>query len=437
MSIMKGSRGLQPLRGTLRIPGDKSISHRALLLAALAEGKSVIEGVNGGDDVAATTGAVAALGAVCGMGPKGEVSVEGHGRSGLQEPNNMIDARNSGTTMRLLLGMCAGADGTVILTGDRTLRERPMLRVVAPLRAMGAVIEGRIGGDRAPLCVVGGPLQGHAHHSKVASAQVKSALLLAGLSAEGITSVTEPQASRDHTERMLRAAGVQLQTTGHKVALTGGQSVAARRWVVPGDISSAMYLIAGALLVPGSHLRLTDVGLNPTRVGALHVLTRMGADIGWEVTSGEEDEPRGTIEVRHGALRGVKITPSEVPGLIDELPILAVIATQAEGSTDVSGASELRVKESDRIKTVGQGVRALGGEFEDRPDGFEVSGPIDLRGGIVNSEGDHRVALSFAVAGLISSSKVRIEGWGAVETSFPEFLDLLGSARARGVRGMK
>lgn len=433
--MMRRARRTHPaasLRGRISIPGDKSISHRALILSALARGRGRIAGVNLGDDVIATTDALAALGAVSHLDrDKAEVEVEGPGWEGLREPAGILDCRNSGTTLRLLAGVCAAIDGHVVLTGDESLRRRPMLRVVAPLRQMGATIDGREHGDRAPLSVRGGALAGIDLEMTVASAQVKSAVLLAGLRATGRTSVTEPRPSRDHTERMLAAAGVSIGRKGTTVSVDGGTDLEAVDRKIPGDISSALFLIVASLLVPSSELEIDGVGLNPTRTAALDVLGRMGAIFEVERAGEEAGEPVGIVRVGSGSLTATEIGEDEAARLIDEVPILAVAATQAEGETVITGARELRVKESDRIEAMATGLRALGGNVEALPDGLVVRGPTPLRGGNVESLGDHRIALAFAVAGLIASEKVRVAGWHCVETSFPEFLELLGRAQGR------
>ena len=430
------------LQGSLRVPGDKSISHRALIIAALARGRSAITNVNTGADVRATAAALRQLGTACEVSPgdpvrgKGDerisrAVVEGSGFQGLREPPGAIDVGNSGTTIRTLMGVCAAIPGLTVLTGDESIRRRPMLRVVVPLRQMGATIDGRNHGDLAPLSVRGGRLVGCDHELSIASAQVKTALLLAGLAAEGTTSVTEPGPSRDHTERMLAAAGAEVRVAGRTVEVTGGTTLTPGDREVPGDFSSAMFLIAAALMVPGSELVLDHVGLNPTRTAALEVLDRMGADI--EVTeTGSADEPVGTIEVRHSALRGTTIEGDIVPRLIDEIPVIAALATQAEGLTRITGARELRVKESDRIAALASGLASLGARIQELPDGLSIEGPTRLSGGEVDSHNDHRIAMSFAVAGLITEANVKVRGWSCVDTSFPEFLDLLGAAqRAR------
>lgn len=423
-----------PLTGRVRVPGDKSISHRALLVAALAAGSSRIEGLNTGRDVGATVTAVRALGAGCRLAEDGtQAEVEGCGYSGLNEPEDVIDAGNSGTTMRLVAGVCSTITGVTVLTGDASLRRRPMARIARPLRRMGATIDGRRGGELPPLIVRGGSLQGCALETEVASAQVKSALLLAALSAQGITSVTEPRLSRDHTERMLQAAGVELERSQNTVTVAGGQSPAPLELRIPGDISSAIFLLVAATLIPGSDLTILDVGLNPTRSGALEVLRRMGARLDVEVLREECGEPVGSVRARASSLEGVAIRGEEIPSLIDEIPALAIAAAHAEGETNVTGASELRVKESDRIAALVAGLGALGARARALPDGMVVEGPASWSGGDIDEHGDHRIALAFALAGLTSGKPVRMKRSEAVNTSFPEFWDLVSTAR--GERG--
>lgn len=428
---VRSRTGPQPLRGTITVPGDKSISHRALILGALARGRSLVAEANSGADVAATAACLRALGIRIESQTAGSIEITGTGGD-LAEPSTVLDAGNSGTTLRLLLGICSRVEGMSVLTGDETLRRRPMLRVAAPLREMGARIDGRSHGEFAPMTVRGGNLTGIHKDLPVASAQVKSALLLAGLAAAGTTSVTEPGPSRDHTERMLAAQGVPVTVDERVVTVTGGSAVAPLKMKIPGDVSSAMYLIVAAALIPGSDLTIASVGLNPTRTGALEVLREMGADISWEVTGSEAGEPVGTVSIRASSLRAVRIEGGDlIPRLIDELPILAVAATQAEGETIIADAAELRVKESDRIAALADGLSTLGAPVEARPDGLVITGSRSLQGGTVASHGDHRIALSLAVAGQICAEKVTVEGWSCVDTSFPEFLDLLAQTRAQ------
>ena len=416
-----------PLKGTVRIPGDKSITHRALILAALAKGRSQVARPNLGDDVGATARVLTQLGAVCELdGAKSTAQVEGMGWEGLSEPAAVLDAGNSGTTMRMVLGVCAGLGGSSVLTGDESLRRRPMLRVVGPLRQMGATIDGRNHGDLAPLHVRGGDLEAVEIDLPVASAQVKSALLLAGLRAGGTTTVSEPRPSRDHTERMLESAGVEIVREGSRVAVRGGQQLEPFGGVVPGDVSSAMFLVAAACVVPGSSIEITDVGLNPTRTAAFDVLRQMGAAIEVKQASVSMGEVIGTISVQHRELQGVEVAKEVIPALIDEIPALAIVASQAEGETVFTGAGELRVKESDRVAALVDGLTATGGLAEELEDGLIVRGPTALTGGEIDPLGDHRIALSFAVAALIATGALRIHGWSCVDTSFPEFLDVLG-----------
>jgi 3-phosphoshikimate 1-carboxyvinyltransferase len=421
-----------PLSGAVEVPGDKSISHRALVLAALAGGRARVTGLNPGDDVAATADALRRLGASVTEGlDNSEAVVEGDGWEALGEPDDVIDARNSGTTLRTLAGVCATVPGVSVLTGDASLRERPMLRIVAPLRQMGAAVDGRSHGDRPPLVIRGGPLEGVDLELPVASAQVKTCVLLAGLRASGRSSVTEPGPSRDHTERMLAASGVDVVTTGRTVAVAGGQSPATLDRRVPGDISAAAFFVVAATLVEGSDITIEGVGLNPTRTGFIDVLRAMGADIEVHADGASGGEPYGSVRVRHASLHGVDVDPAGVATLIDEIPVLAIAASQAEGITTIRGAAELRVKESDRISALAGGLQSLGVEVEELRDGLVIEGPARLAGGRVDSFGDHRVAMSFAVAGLLAEDRVVIEGWSSVDTSFPGFLDVLGRAQGR------
>jgi 3-phosphoshikimate 1-carboxyvinyltransferase len=420
----------RPLRGVVEVPGDKSISHRALILAALASGLSRIEGLNLGADVRSTAAALRGFGVSLTVDEdNGVAEVEGSSEAGLSEPVDVIDCGNSGSTLRMGLGLAAAVPGATVMTGDASLRRRPMLRVVSPLRQMGASIDGRVHADRAPLVVRGAELAGIDIELPIASAQVKTAILLAGLKASGTTEVVEPARSRDHTERMLRAAGVDVTVRDTSVSLSGGSKVSAFELTVPGDPSSALYLLGAALLIEDSRLTVEGVGLNPTRIAAVKVLKRMGANIELAETGVEMGEPVGTIVASTSELKSTEVSGAEVPALIDDIPTLAVIATQAQGTTVFRDAAELRVKESDRISTLVDGLRVLGADVEERPDGLVVRGPSTLVGGDVDPAGDHRLALAFAVAGLITDERVRVSGWSCVDVSFPEFLDVLGRAR--------
>jgi 3-phosphoshikimate 1-carboxyvinyltransferase len=420
--------GGRPLTGKTTVPGDKSIAHRALLLGALAEGTSIVRGFPGGADVRATLGAIRALGAPAEWDGD-TVRIEGRGLALGAGIDTAIDCANSGTTMRLATGLVAAVPGRRTLDGDASLRRRPMERVAVPLRAMGAHIETTAG--RAPVVVDGASLRGAEWTMDVASAQVKSALLLAGLRANGATAVVEPLATRDHTERMLRHMGVAVTTEGTRVGVRGGQPLAPLDVTVPGDPSSAAFLAVAALLVPGSELSIDGVCWNPLRTGFLGILSRMGSD-NWVVGGREAaGEPVGALFVKHDPLRGTTITPAEVPGAIDELPILAVAAAFAQGETRLTGAEELRVKESDRLAALEQ-LRPLGVDFETTRDGFVVRGNPDgrLAGGRITTHGDHRIAMAFAVAGLRSAEGVTIDDPACVDVSFPGFFERLAALGA-------
>ncbi len=418
-------------RVDLTVPGDKSISHRAALLGALAEGDTDIRGYLMGADCLSTLACLRSLGVGVDVPEPGHVTLHGLGLNGLREPEDVLDAGNSGTTLRLLAGVLAGRPFTVTVTGDASLRRRPMLRVVEPLRAMGAAITGREGGRLAPLTFHGGSLAPRQVTLPVASAQVKSALLLAGLRTEGVTSVTEPSPSRDHTERMLRAFGAEVEVTGTRVSVRGGAvRLVGQGVVVPGDISSAAFLLAAAAATPGAEALVRGVGLNPTRTGVIDALRAMGADIA--VVRQEEicGEPVGDLLVRGGSLHGTVLEGDLIPRAIDELPVLAVAACLAEGPTTIRDAAELRVKESDRIAALAAELRHLGAVVEERPDGMVIPGRAALpggrfTGGRVESRGDHRLAMSLAVAGLLASAPVTIGGAECVDVSYPGFFEQL------------
>ena len=421
-----------PLRGTLEVPGDKSITHRALMISSLALGRSLVTNANLGEDCRATAAILELLGAATSVDePNYQVEVKGRGMGGLVEPGRILDAGNSGTTARTILGLCAGVEGLSVVTGDASLLRRPMLRVVAPLRQMGARIDGRHFGDRAPLVIRGSDLSGVDLELQVASAQVKTAVLLAGLHASGPTSLIEPGPSRDHTERMLAAAGAELRVESNRVELEPTHVLSAMTWDVPGDISSAAFLLVAAAIVVGSELTITNLGLNPSRAGLLDVMSRMGAEIEVKVSGERFGEPFGDVSVRGSDLTGTTIEGAEIPTLIDELPVVAVLASCAEGETLIRNAQELRVKESDRIDVMCAGLRELGVDCSPQPDGMRIQGPSVFKGAEVDSRGDHRAAMSFAVAGLRAEEPVVVKGWSSVSTSFPEFLDLLGRAQGR------
>jgi 3-phosphoshikimate 1-carboxyvinyltransferase len=410
------------------VPGDKSIAHRALLLGALAEGTTTVTGFPHGGDVLSSLGAMRALGARIALDGD-TVRIAGAGARLGVEDRVRIDCGNSGTTMRLGAGLVAGGPGTVVLDGDASLRRRPMERVAAPLRAMGATVETSAG--HAPVTVLGGGLRGVEWTLPVASAQVKSAILLAGLRARGTTCVREPLASRDHTERLLGHLGVRLERAAGSIEMAGEQRLVGGAVPLPGDVSSAAFLVVAALAVPGSELRLPDVGVNPTRTGALAILRRMGAAIEVVDTHDVAGEPRAELRVRAGRLHGTTITPAEVPGAIDELPVLAVAAAFAEGETAFSGAAELRVKESDRIAALEQ-LGLLGVTVTATADGLVIRGTGGRRfhGGRVASHGDHRIAMAFGVAGLVADGGVEIADADVAEVSFPGFFARLAGMGA-------
>jgi len=419
------SRGM-PLRGEIVVPGDKSISHRAIMLGAIADGTTRIEGFLEGEDTRATAAIFAQLGVRIEAPSDGVRIVHGVGLHGLQPPDGPLDCGNAGTAMRLLAGLLAGQRFDSVLVGDASLSQRPMRRVIEPLRAMGASIDSDDG--RAPLRIRGGrALRGIDCSLPVASAQLKSALLLAGLYAQGETHVREPQPTRDYTERMLAAFGASCAFVPGEAALLGGFPLRARDVRVPADFSSAAFFIVAACIVPGSDLLLRGVGMNPRRTGLLHVLRAMGADIAESDASEEGGEPVADLRVRRAPLHGIEVPVEHVPDMIDEFPALFVAAACAQGATVVRGAAELRVKESDRITAMATGLRALGIRVEETPDGATIHGGA-LHGGEVDAHGDHRVAMAFAVAAQCADGEVAIRDVANVATSFPGF-----DALARGI----
>ncbi len=432
MSQLSIAPATGPLRGTVTVPGDKSITHRALILGALAQGHTRITGYSQGEDCLNTLGVVRELGIDVQEIPEG-LDVFGKGLWGLSEPTNVLDCGNSGTGLRLLAGVLAGQKFFSVLTGDASLRSRPMGRVVKPLRQMGATISGRRGGDLAPLAIQGGALQAVRYESPVASAQIKSCVLLAGLFAEGTTTINEPMKSRDHSERMLGYLGIPLQVEGCTVHVQGQQAFEGKPITVPGDISAAAFFLVAASIVPDSEVLLTGIGLNPERTGVLDVLLAMGADIAILNTREESGEPVGDLRVRGTRLTGTAIGPELIPKTIDELPILCVAAALADGETRITGAQELRVKETDRIHAMAVELARIGVELEEQPDGLIIQGGATLRGAMCQSYGDHRVVMSLAIAGLVAKEPVVIKDVDCVETSFPGFhsklLDLLTNSK--------
>lgn len=420
LRIRGRARGLQ---GKMAVPGDKSISHRAIILGALAEGITEVSGYLRSEDCQRTLEAVRALGVEIQDGES--LRVSGKGLHGLQEARDILDCGNSGTTLRLLTGVLAGQSFLSILSGDASLRRRPMDRIVLPLRQMGAEIWGRASDTLPPLAVRGGNLRALRYQSPIASAQVKSAILLAGLFAEGPTTVTEPSRSRDHTERMLKACGQMVETHGHEITMLPSGSLRINHIIVPGDFSSAAFFLVAALILPDSDLTIEGVGLNPTRTGLLEVLQAMGGIV--EVDQEEESagEPRARLRVRSSRLQGVSIGGDLIPRLIDEIPIVAVAAACAEGKTIIHDAAELRVKESDRIRAIVTGLSRMGIRTEELQDGLIIHGGNSLRGACCESHGDHRMAMAFTVAALRAGEESSVLDTACIRTSFPGFIQML------------
>ncbi len=416
------------LQGTLRVPGDKSISHRAIMLGAIARGVTEISGFLEGEDALATMNAFRAMGVRIDGPEQGRVRVHGVGKNGLKAPGRPLDCGNSGTSMRLLAGLLAGQGFAATLTGDDSLRRRPMGRVAQPLSRMGARIETEAGGLPPLRILPSPPLHGIHYDLPVASAQVKSAVLLAGLYAVGETSVTEPEPTRDHTERMLAAFGYPVAREGATARLRGQGELTATPIEVPADISSAAFFMVGAAIAPGSDLTLTGVGINPTRTGIIDILKLMGADLTLHNERLAGGEPVADIRVRHAPLRGIAVPESLVALAIDEFPALFVAAANAQGRTVVTGAEELRVKESDRIQVMADGLQALGIAAQPTPDGMVIEGGRAYGGGVIESRGDHRIAMSFAMAALRAGAPLTIRECANVATSFPGFAALAARA---------
>lgn len=411
------------IRGTIRVPGDKSISHRYALIAALAEGRTQIENYAPGTDCQSTLDCLRSLGVDISVDSTGRVVITGRPLGSLQAPTGAIDAGNSGSTMRMIAGILAAQPYSATLIGDESLSRRPMRRIIEPLESMGALIESTDG--HAPLTIHGGALHGITHQPATPSAQVKSAVLFAGLHADGLTTLVESTRTRDHTERALSVFGWTVDVEGPRVSVRGGQRGHGLCLSVPGDFSSAAYWMIAAAALPGSRIEIEGVGLNPTRSSLLRVLRHFGAKVSAIEDHGPgQGEPRGTIVVEGDQLGNLVIGPKEVPGLIDELPALAALAA-AGGAVSVRGAAELRVKESDRIAVLVAGLRALGIAAEECPDGFDVQGAGFPTGGVVHAHGDHRMAMTFAIAALAGQGPSRINGSDAVAISYPGFFETL------------
>lgn len=433
------------LRGEIRLPGDKSISHRALLLAALASGQSRLRGLSDGADVRSTAAVLRALGVEI-TAEGDDVVVRSPGIEGLRPPAGRLDCGNSGTTLRLVAGILAGVPLEATLDGDESLRSRPVARIIEPLRAMGAVLQGRRGDTLPPVTVIGrSPLEAIDWTTRVPSAQVKSAILLAGLRAAGTTRVREAVATRDHTERMLRARGVEVRTTaggdGATIELDGGTAVQAIDDRVPGDPSAAAFWVVAAAIHPDAELRIPGVGVNQTRRAAIDLLRSMGADIAETAGAGatadaspttagvDRGEPVADIVARSSTLRGIAVSEADTARAIDEIPILCLAATQATGRTRIHGAGELRVKETDRIAGVVGGLRALGADITVDRDDLVIAGPTPLAGGHLDSHGDHRLAMTFAIAGLVAAGQTTVDGSASAAISDPGFFGQLEGVR--------
>lgn len=422
-------RPARRLRGEIHIPGDKSISHRAIMFASLAEGKSRVLGLLRGEDCLATLKAFQQLGISVEEKSKDELIVNGRGIRGLCEPDDVINCGNSGTTMRLMSGILAAQPFFSVLTGDQYLRKRPMKRIVQPLATMGAKILGRDSGTKAPLAINGGDLSPVEYRSPIASAQVKSALILAGMQIPGTTTVYEPHLSRDHSERMLRSFGAALDSFEGGVRISGPVDLQGQEVAVPGDISSAAFFIVAGLIVPGSELLIKNVGVNPSRSGIIDILRLMGGSIELINQREASGEPVADILVKSSDLNGVEISGDLIPRAIDEFPVISVAAAFAQGVTTITEAAELRVKETDRIAAMCDTLTTLGVCIEPLTDGMRIEGNETLSGGNVNSFGDHRIAMSLAVAGLRASGDVSIIDTACTETSFPGFWELLAQVR--------
>jgi len=435
-------RKAKGLKGEIIPPPDKSISHRAVILSSLAKGKSIVRNFLRAEDTMSTVNAFRKLGVkIEEVGsqesgvrsknsefrtPNSELVIHGKGQHGLKEPLDVIDCGNSGTTARLMSGILAGNPFFSVLTGDDSLRQRPMARVINPLKEMGAEISGRGGDKHLPMAIKGRKLKAIKYAMPAASAQVKSALLLAGLYADAETEISEPIKSRDHTERMLSSCGVNIDIEGLKIKIKGGQELKAKNMDVPGDFSSAAFFIVAALLIPDSDITIKGVGINPTRTGLLDVLKTMGAEIELTNIRDVSGEPVADIYCKTaGCLRAVKIGREIMPSLIDEFPILCVLGTQADGVTEIRGAEELRFKESDRIKAMAEGLRKIGVEVKEFKDGLSIKGNANLKGASINSYGDHRIAMAFSIAALIARGKTVINGISSVNISFPGFFETL------------
>lgn len=422
MSQIQLQTNVQRLSGEISIPGDKSISHRSVMFGAIANGTTTVTNFLLGEDCLSTISCFRRLGVKIDQDDD-KVTILGKGLSGLQEPLEVLDVGNSGTTIRLLMGILAGRSFHNVLVGDQSIGKRPMTRVVKPLSLMGAKIDGKKMGEYTPISIRGGELTGIDYQLPVASAQVKSSILFAGLQANGTTTIHEPAKTRDHTERMIRQFGGEVESNGLSVSIKGGQELTGTNFHVPGDISSAAFFLAAGAIVPNSEILLKNVGLNPTRTGIIDVLIEMGADMTILQKNPDDAEPTGDIIIKTSELKGTVIEGDIIPRLIDEIPIIALIATQANGKTVIKDAHELKVKETNRIDTVVGELTKLGASIEATEDGMIIHGKTSLNSGEVNSHGDHRIGMMLAVAALISQGEVNLEGAEAIAVSYPKFFD--------------
>ena len=419
--LIKKSEGIY---GEISVPGDKSISIRSVILGSIAEGDTIITGLGTGGDIQSAVRCLKQLGVLF-EEKNNSLIIHGKGLYGLSKPSTIIDVGNSGTTIRLLTGVLAGQKFGAVITGDNSIQSRPMKRITEPLKLMGAEIKGGNGDNYAPLSIVGKKLNGIKYTSPVASAQVKSSIMLASLYADGTTQITEPYKSRDHSERMIGYMGGKVTVDGNNISIEGGQELKGQEIFIPGDISSAAFFIAGALIVENSEILLKDVGVNPTRTGIIDVLKRMGGNIYIQNNREINSEPVADIVVKSSELKGIEISGETIPRVIDEIPILSVVAAVSEGETIIKDAGELRVKETDRIKAVVTNLKKMGADVKELSDGIIIKGPNRLKGAELESFGDHRIALAFSIAGLNAEGDTIIKDAEWADISFPGFFDLL------------
>ena len=420
LTLSKASK----ISGEIKVSGDKSITHRGLIVGSISEGITILKDYSTCDDCMATMEIMKKLGINI-LKNKATIRIEGKGLRGLKEPDGVLDCRNSGTSMRLLSGLLSGQNFLSVLTGDASLLKRPMKRIIEPLTLMGAKILGRENDQFAPLTIKGGNLKAIDYKLKVASAQVKSAILLASLYSEGNSSVTEPAQSRDHTERILNLYGAKIESSKNKIILKENHKLKGKEISIPGDLSSAAFFIVLASIIKDSRLLIKNVGINPTRTGIIEVLKSMGADISIKNERNKNYEPVADLLVKASKLKNITISGKIIPKVIDELPILAVAATQAEGVTEIKDAQELRVKETDRIYAMAAGLKKMGAKIEEKPDGLIIEGPSTLKGDICESFKDHRIGMALAIAGVFAEGKTQLLESESIDVSFPEFTSIL------------